>query len=107
MPSKKPTRRYSRIILPKGMLVAWKHSGIRRVSRVGTVAVGGIFIHTPEPPPVDDVIHLIFEIPGGEVNARAMVRDSQPGKGMGVQFTAMTSEARARLNRLMKTLTRV
>jgi hypothetical protein len=34
-------------------------------------------------------------------------RDSQPGKGMGIEFTAMGQEARARLNRLMKTLTRI
>ena len=106
MASQKKSRRYARVGLPKGMLVAWEHSGIRKVSRVSVLALGGVFISTPEPPPTGDVIKLIFEIPGGEVRARAMVRDSQPRKGMGVEFTSMGQEARARLNRLMKVLNR-
>ena len=70
------------------------------------LALGGLFISTPKPPPNGDIIQLIFEVPGGDVRARALVRDSQPGKGMGVEFTAMGQEARARLNQLMKVLTR-
>ena len=107
MSNKKKTRRYARVGLPNGMLVAWEHSGIRKVSRVGVLALGGIFITTPEPPQVGEVIRLIFEVPGGEVRARAMVRDCRPGKGMGIEFTAMTPDARARLNQLMKILARV
>jgi PilZ domain len=106
MTSEKKSRRYSRVGLPKGMLVAWEHFGIRTVSRVSVLAVGGLFISTPEPPPNGDTIRLIFEVPGGEVRARALVRDSQPRKGMGVEFTAMRQDARARLNQLMKILTR-
>ena len=100
-------RRYSRVGLPKGMLVAWEHSGMRKVSRVSVLALGGLFITTPEPPPNGDTIKLLFEVPGGEVRARALVRDSQRGKGMGVEFTAMRQEARARLNQLMKILSRI
>ena len=86
------------------MLVAWEHSGGRKVSRVRVLALGGLFILTPEPPPVGEVIRLIFEVPNGEVRARAMIRDSQRGKGMGIEFTAMSQEARARLLRVMKIL---
>ena len=107
MSTKKKSRRYARVGLPKGMLVAWEHSGIRKVSRVSVLAVGGLFITTPEPPPVGDTIQMIFEVPGGEVRARAVVRDSQRNKGMGVEFTSMEQKARALLNRLMKVLTRV
>ncbi len=107
MPTTKKTRRYARVSLPKGSLVAWEHSGKRKISSVGVLALGGLFISTPEPPPAGDSIKLVFEIPGGEVRARALVRDSQPGKGMGIEFTAMGQEERARLHRLMKTLTRV
>ncbi len=107
MSSKGIKRRYSRIGLPKGILVAWEHSGIRKVSKVSVLALGGLFISTPDPPPNGDSIKLIFEVPGGEVRARALVRDSQPGKGMGVEFTAMHQEARARLNQLITVLNRV
>jgi hypothetical protein len=106
MPTKEKSRRYARVALPKGMLVAWQHYGGRKVSRVRVLALGGLFISTPKPPPVGDVIQLIFEVPGGDVRARAMIRDSQPGKGMGIEFTSMNFEARARLNRLMKVLSR-
>jgi hypothetical protein len=93
--------------LPKGMLVAWEHSGIRKVSPVSVLALGGLFITTPEPPPTGMLINVVFEIPGGDVRARAMVCDSKPGQGMGIQFTAMAQDARARLQLLMKTLTRI
>jgi hypothetical protein len=106
MSPEQKTRRYSRVGLPKGMLVAWEHSGIRNVSRVSVLAVGGLFISTPQPAPKGDTIKLIFDVPGGDVRARALVRDSQPRKGMGVEFTFMAQDARARLSRLMKLLSR-
>ncbi len=98
-------RRYARIQLPKGMHVAWEHSGVRRVSRVSVLAVGGLFISTPNPPARGDMIKVVFEVPGGDVRARAVVRNSQPKKGMGIEFTGMNPEARARLTQLMKILT--
>ena len=103
-PSK--ARRYERIALPKGMLIAWQSSGERTVSRIGTLGLGGLFIYTEEPPPRGEIIKLFFEVPGGDVRARAVVRDSQPGKGMGIEFTAMGAEERARLHRLLKRLLR-
>lgn len=97
-------RRYPRIGLPKGMSVAWQAGGDRIVSRVGTLGLGGIFIHTRVPPGVGEVIKLVFDVPGGEVRARAVVRSSEKGKGMGVEFTAMQTEARARLTQLLRRL---
>ena len=97
-------RRYPRLSLPKGMLIAWQSAGERIVSRVGTLGLGGLFIVTPEPPPVGEIVKLFFDVPGGDVRARAVVRDSQASKGMGVEFTAMGYEARARLHQLLKRL---
>ncbi|MBI3670220.1 MAG: PilZ domain-containing protein [Acidobacteria bacterium] len=97
-------RRYPRVGLPKGMLVAWQSGGERVVSRVSTLGLGGLFISTPEPPAVGEVVKLLFEVPDGEVHARGVVRDSLPGKGMGVAFTAMDQEARARLQQLLRRL---
>lgn len=100
-------RKYPRVPIPKGAVVAWEHAGVRKVSSVSVLALGGLFIATKETPPVGDVIKLVFDVPGGEVRARAVVCDIQPGKGMGVQFTSMEPDARARLSQLMKALTRV
>ncbi len=105
MPSYKKIRRYVRVRLPKGKLVAWEHAGERKVSTASVLGLGGLFISTEEPAPAGDFIKLVFEVPGGDVRARALVCDSQPGKGMGIQFVSMGHEARARLNRLMNAIT--
>jgi len=107
MSSSQKVRRYARVPLPKGAVVAWEHSGKRKISTASVLALGGLFISTPEPPPKGEFIQLVLQVPGGEVRARALVCDSQPGKGMGIEFKVMGQEARARLGQLMKTLTRI
>jgi len=97
-------RRYPRVGSPRGMFVAWQGVGARVVSRVTTVGLGGLFIRVSEPPPVGDIIRLYFEVPGGEVRARAVIRNSIQGEGMGIEFTAMEPEARGRLNQLLRRL---
>ena len=99
-----PKRRYPRIRLPKGMLVAWQYGGSRGVSRVATMGLGGLFITTPQPAPVGTLLRLIFDLPGGEVRARATVRDIKDGEGMAVGFIAMGHGDRARLDQMIKKL---
>ena len=97
-------RRYPRVGLPKGMSVAWQAGGERIVSRIGTLGLGGLFIYTQRSAAVGDVLKLVFDTPGGEVRARAVVRSYEAGRGMGVEFTSMQSEARARLTQLLRRL---
>jgi hypothetical protein len=97
-------RRFARVALPKGMLVAWKHSGGRGVSRVATLGLGGLFIATPDPPPAGSVVKLVFDVPGGEVRARATVKNVKAGQGMAVAFIEMGYADRARLDQLLKKL---
>jgi len=104
MPTETQVRRYVRIKLPKGKLVAWEYGGSRQVSTIRVLALGGLFISTPNPPAKGEAIRLVFDVPDGEVRARATVRDCQPGKGMGIEFTHMRPEARAKLHLLVKTL---
>jgi len=104
MASSAKERRYPRVGLPRGMFVAWQGAGERMVSRVATLGLGGLFLLVSEPPAVGDVIRLYFEVPGGEVRARAVVRSSMAGQGMGVEFTAMDPEARGRLSQLLRRL---
>lgn len=97
-------RRYQRVTLPKGMLVAWQCSDGRGVARVATLGVGGLFMSTPDPPPVGTLVKILFDVPGGEVRARATVKNVKPGEGMAVAFVDMNSPDRARLNQLVKKL---
>jgi hypothetical protein len=98
------SRRYPRIGLPRGLYVAWQGAGDRTVSRVEMLGMGGLFIEVQSPPPVGESLRLFFEVPGGDVRARAVVRSSQKGKGMGVEFIAMGQDGRARLHRLLRRL---
>lgn len=80
---------------PKKLLLAWKSAGHREVSRVETIALGGLFLYTPKPPATGSMLELFFDLATGEIRARAVVRHSIPGKGMGIQFVQMGAEERA------------
>ena len=103
-PSHAAKRRYSRVVLPKGMLIAWQHSGGRCVSRVATLGLGGLFITTPDPVPVGTLVKIVFDVPGGEVRARGIVKNVKTGEGMAVAFIDMGYADRARLDQLLKKL---
>lgn len=94
-------RKYSRHRAPKGLFVGWRSAGQRDVSRAEVVGMGGLFLHVAAPPNVGTMIQLVLDLQTGEFRARAVVRDSAPGKGMGVQFVQMDQEARARLNQFL------
>ena len=98
-------RRFARVALPKGMLVAWQHSGGRYVSRIATLGLGGLFIATPDPAPIGTVVKIVFDVPSGEVRARAIVKNVKSGEGMAVAFIDMGYPDRARLDQLLKKLT--
>jgi hypothetical protein len=50
------------------------------------------------------LIQLRFDVPAGEVNARAIVRHARQGEGMGVEFIAISQESRDRLDLLLRKL---
>ena len=101
-----PTRRHPRVKAPDGMLVGWQVGTQRFVSRIDNIALGGLFISTPNPPPAESVLKVIVSLPNrsGEVQARGVVRRVAPSRGMGVEFTAMNPEDRGRLTGLLKPL---
>jgi hypothetical protein len=97
-------RRYERIGLRRGPLVAWQGPAGRAISRLATLGLGGVFIEAAKPAAIGEGIKTVFRVAGGEVTARALVRNSLPGKGMGVEFITMKPEDRARLDRLLRKL---
>ena len=101
-----PRRKYPRIELPNGLAVGWRGGGKFGTSTINSVSLGGVFIATSDPAAAGSMLGLIFDVPSGEVRARAIVKRSLPGKGMGVQFLNMSPEDRGRmyllLSRLMK-----
>ena len=99
-------RKYARISLPKGMRVAWHGADLQLFSRVRTLGRQGLFISFPNPPPVGTKLRLAFEVPGGNVQAEAIVRNVVGGEGMGVEFTKLGVKDRILLDMLLKRLLR-
>jgi tetratricopeptide (TPR) repeat protein len=94
-------RKYPRVRAPKGMWVGWKSAKQTCTSLAEVMGLGGLFLHTANPASAGSSIDLIFDLPNGQVRARAIVRSLQPGKGMGIQFVQMRPEDRAKLNRYL------
>jgi hypothetical protein len=97
-------RKRPRVTLPRGMDVTWRGRGESILSKVQTISSGGLSIAAPEPPPVGELVHVSFEVPAGEVSARGVVRHARGGEGMGIEFVAMSDEARSRLDQLLHKL---
>jgi len=72
---------------------------------------GGLFIETESPPPTDTRVALNFQLPGSEepIQARGRVTwvqaaSDQGPAGMGVEFEHLSSEARTRIDSLVRRL---
>lgn len=79
---------------------------MQQVSRVQTLNRGGLSVSSSITRPVGSSLMLVFEVPGGVVQAQAVVRNVIPGKEMGLEFTSMGDQARALLDDLLKRLLR-
>src|SRR5258706_7884625 len=84
--------------------MAWQGAGKRHASNVEELGVGGAFLLVAHPLSAGTHVELLFDVTGGEVRARGVVRHGRPGHGMGVQFVHMCAEDRARLHRFVKEL---
>ena len=84
--------------------MAWKGGAKVGTGHVTSISLGGLFITTPNPPDAGSVVQLLFDVRGGEVRARAVVKRVLPAQGMGVQFIGMGYDDRGRLYLLLKQL---
>jgi len=85
-------------------MVAWKTSEHREVSRVTTIALGGLFIQTKHPPKANSTVQMLIVTPKGYLRVRANVRSVIAGEGMGVAIVSMEPEDRGKLDRWLKQL---
>jgi hypothetical protein len=97
-------RRSRRVNLPRGMTISWDSPYRRDISRVSSLSAGGMFIDADDPAPVGETLEVQFDLPSGPVLAKAVVRRSIRGKGMGVEFTELPEAQCAALCDLMQTL---
>ena len=68
--------------------------------------MGGLLIETDTPTVTGMSAQLHFLVQEGQIRADAVVRHAEPGRGVGLRFTALRNEDRQRLAELMKRLRR-
>ncbi|PYT64498.1 MAG: hypothetical protein DMG35_00195, partial [Acidobacteria bacterium] len=85
-------RHTSRVEAPDGVCVCWRCNGRNDLSPVRDLSAGGLFIATSVPQPVGMKAKLDFLVEEGQIRAEAIVRHVEPGKGMGLKFTAVTEQ---------------
>lgn len=104
MASNSIKRRYPRLKAPRSAVVAWKSVEHREVSRVTTIALGGLFVRTKNPEKPGTLLQMLVVTPRGNVRFRGSVRSVVAGEGMGVAIVAMDHEDRGKLDRWLKQL---
>ena len=100
-----PSRRFnSRIETPGDVWVYWRCNERDETAKVRDVSVGGLFVETATPKAVGLTAKVDFLVPEGQIRAEAVVRHAEPGRGLGLKFTAVSDGDRphfvALLNRL-------
>ena len=97
-----PSRRStSRINTPEGVWVFWRCNERDDTSRVGNLSLGGLFVETGKPKPVGSTVKLDFLVQEGQIRAEAIVQRADPGRGLGLKFTAINDGDRSRMAALM------
>ena len=98
-------RAYPRIKPPASVLGAWRSGMQREVSYVENLAIGGVFLRTKKKVAIRSLVHVLLDMPVGQVRGRGVVRRHQEHYGIAVQFIAMDPEDRGRLLRQIRDLT--
>ncbi len=94
----------SRVETPGDVYVYWSSGGYNDTSRVRDLSSRGLFVQTRKPGAVGAKSNLDFLVEEGQIRAEAIVRRIEPGRGLGLKFTAVRDEDRRRLADLMKRL---
>jgi hypothetical protein len=94
----------SRVETPGDVYVYWSSAGYDDTSRVRDLSSGGLFVQTRKSKSVGEKTNLHFLVEEGQIRAEAVVRHVTPGRGLGLEFTAVHDEDRRRLADLMKRL---
>ena len=94
----------SRVATPGDVYVYWSSVGFDDTSRVRDLSSGGLFVQTRKLKSVGAKTNLYFLVEEGQIRAEAVVCHVEPGRGLGLKFTAVLEEDRLRLAGLMRRL---
>ena len=99
------SRRFtSRVETPAGVWVDWRCAGREDISQVRNMSLGGLFIETPKSRGLGSTVQLEFLVQEGQIRADAVVMRVEPGRGLGLKFTAVIDQDSPRLETLISRL---
>src|SRR5712691_13402945 len=99
------SRRFtSRVETHERVWVDFRCGGREDISRGRNLSMGGLFVETPKSMGVGSTAKLEFLVQEGQIRADAVVRRAEPGRGLGMKFTAVSEENRPRLEALISRL---
>jgi hypothetical protein len=97
------SRRFSsRVHTSAAVYVCWSCAGHDDTSEVRDLNSGGLFVLTEKLKAVGAKANVHFLVEEGPIRAEAIVRHVKPGRGLGLEFTAVWDEDRKRLADLMR-----
>jgi hypothetical protein len=68
------------------------------------MSLGGLFVETPATRGLGSTVKLEFLVQEGQIRADAVVKRVEPGRGLGLKFTAVIDQDSPRLAALMNRL---
>lgn len=100
---------YSRRVTPRAeagdpVYTFWYCDGQAELSHVRNLNLGGIFIETSVRKELGALVELHFLVSEGQICARAAVCHAEPGRGLGLKFTAINDRDRLHFGALMRRL---
>ncbi len=94
-------RRHARFPFQSDVELVLVPSGQWFTGIVNNISLGGCYIKTSAPAPIDNELRLRFPVADGVFETPAVVRSRVEGDGMGVEFTSTSSSEQIKLERLL------
>jgi hypothetical protein len=84
--------------------VYWESPPFCDISRVRDLSSSGLFLETGARKREGELLRLHFLVQEGQIRAEAVVRHADPGRGLGMKISSVSSQDAPQLNRLLSRL---
>lgn len=97
-------RRTSRIPIANDVWVYWESHPLRDISRLRDLSPTGLFMETRARKREGEIVNLHFLVQEGQIRAEAIVRHTNPGKGLGMKINSIFTQDAPQLRSLLSRL---
>jgi hypothetical protein len=104
VPSHRERRRSARFRCTGSVAMTPENSQVRMWGTITDISLRGCYVEMSSTLPVDTKVELVIDASGIRIRAKAVVRISYPGLGMGILISELAPEERQFLDKLLATL---